>query len=110
MGGGIVVIFFGFLLMWATAFLPAYAIVRVPLARLHFILRVLLSIFLSLLIAVIAAGLMLYLRSKTLAIIYFVVTILASIAIPIVLVIRKLVVKSATSQSPNPMDGSAPWR
>ena len=91
MGGGIVLIFFGFLLMWATAIAPAYAILRRPLARLHFILRLLIAVPAAFILALVFACLIFHWRSKALLIWYFVITVIGSLVIPVVLLVLRLI-------------------
>ncbi|MBL7951532.1 MAG: hypothetical protein JNM62_07420 [Flavobacteriales bacterium] len=100
MGGGIIVIFFGFLLMWGVAIVPAYAIIRKPTARIHFILRVVLSIVVAFVLALVVAGIAMYWRSKWMLGAYFVVTVLASGVILFMLTFRKIVGSGSPSQDP----------
>ncbi len=90
MGGAVVLIFFGFLLMWGTAIVPAYAIIRRPLGGLHFILRVFFSIILAFVLALVAAFLVFHWRSKAFLGWYLALTALGSVAIVFVLLVRKL--------------------
>lgn len=95
MGGGVVLIFFGFLLMWGTAIVPAYAIVRRPLGGLHFILRVFFSIILAFVLALVTAYLVFHWRSKAFLGWYFAVSAVSSVVIVFVLLVRKLAGTSA---------------
>jgi len=111
MGGGIVVIFFGFLLMWGATVVPAYAIIRRPLFRLHFILRVFLAIIFAFILALVAGILITYWRSKTLLAWYFGIAVIASLVIPVVLFVRKLSGGSSDAPLPKvPVDPSTPWQ
>lgn len=89
MGGGVVLVLFGFILMWATTVVPAYAILRKPLAQLPFVLRLLVSFVLAFLFVLLAAFLAFHWRSRALLGWYLALTAVGSVFIVFVLLVRK---------------------